>query len=128
MSKTWVWKSEYLRDPLSFYSESVKVVYILTFLAGCRSTLSMSKIKVKISETKFLSFYKTLESVLIFFPSIIIVECYRIYENLGLVLFNFCYLCLFSLLDTHSQTFSVCCQILKISRWFPLKLFFKVAT
>ena len=29
-------------------------------LAGCRSTLSMSKIKVKISETKFLSFYKTL--------------------------------------------------------------------
>ena len=29
-------------------------------LAGCRSTLSMLKIKVKISETKFLSFYKTL--------------------------------------------------------------------
>ena len=29
-------------------------------LAGCRSTLSMSKIKVKISETKFLSFNKTL--------------------------------------------------------------------
>ena len=31
----------------------------LLFLAGCRSSLSMSKIKVKISETKFLSFYKT---------------------------------------------------------------------
>ena len=29
-------------------------------LSGCRSTLSMLKIKVKISETKFLSFYKTL--------------------------------------------------------------------
>ena len=29
-------------------------------LAGCRSTLSMSKIKVRISETKFRSFYKTL--------------------------------------------------------------------
>ena len=29
-------------------------------LAGCRSTLSMSKIKVKISETKYCSFYKTL--------------------------------------------------------------------
>ena len=29
-------------------------------MAGCRSTLSMSKIKIKISETKFLSFYKTL--------------------------------------------------------------------
>ena len=27
---------------------------------GCRSILSMSKIKVKISETKFLSFYETL--------------------------------------------------------------------
>ena len=31
-------------------------------LAGCRSTLSMSKIKVKISETNFLSFYKTLDA------------------------------------------------------------------
>ena len=29
-------------------------------LAGCRSALSMSKIKVRISETKFRSFYKTL--------------------------------------------------------------------
>ena len=29
-------------------------------LAGCRSTLSMSKRKVKISETKYRSFYKTL--------------------------------------------------------------------
>ena len=29
-------------------------------LAGCRSTLSMSKIKVRISETKYRSFYKTL--------------------------------------------------------------------
>ena len=29
-------------------------------LAGCSSTLSMSKIKVKISETKYCSFYKTL--------------------------------------------------------------------
>ena len=29
-------------------------------LAGCRSTLSMSKTKVKISETKYRSFYKTL--------------------------------------------------------------------
>ena len=29
-------------------------------LAGCRSSLSMSKIKVRISETKFRSFYKTL--------------------------------------------------------------------
>ena len=29
-------------------------------MAGCRSTLSMSKIKVKISETKYRSFYKTL--------------------------------------------------------------------
>ena len=29
-------------------------------MAGCRSTLSMSKIKVRISETKFCSFYKTL--------------------------------------------------------------------
>ena len=29
-------------------------------MAGCRSTLSISKIKVKISETKFFSFYKTL--------------------------------------------------------------------
>ena len=29
-------------------------------LAGCRSTLSMSKIKVKISVTKYRSFYKTL--------------------------------------------------------------------
>ena len=28
--------------------------------AGCRSTLSMSKIKVRISETKLRSFYKTL--------------------------------------------------------------------
>ena len=27
---------------------------------GCRSTLSMTKIKVKISETKYRSFYKTL--------------------------------------------------------------------
>ena len=40
---------------------------LLTFLAGwrsesagCRSALSMSKIKVKISETKYCSFYKTL--------------------------------------------------------------------
>ena len=32
-------------------------------LAGCRSTLSMSKIKVRISETKYRSFYKTLPSV-----------------------------------------------------------------
>ena len=31
-------------------------------LAGCRSTLSMSKIKVKISETKFLLFYKMLKT------------------------------------------------------------------
>ena len=31
-------------------------------LAGCRSTLSMSKIKVRISETKFCSFSKTLVS------------------------------------------------------------------
>ena len=44
-----------------------KFVSLLTFLAGwrsevagCRSTLSMSKIKVKISKTKFLSFYMTL--------------------------------------------------------------------
>ena len=29
-------------------------------LAGCRSTLSMSEIKVKISKTKYRSFYKTL--------------------------------------------------------------------
>ena len=29
-------------------------------MAGCRSTLAMSKIKVKISETKYCSFYKTL--------------------------------------------------------------------
>ena len=29
-------------------------------LAGCRSTLTMSKIKVRISETKYRSFYKTL--------------------------------------------------------------------
>ena len=29
--------------------------------AGCRSTLSMSKIKVRISETKYRSFYKTLQ-------------------------------------------------------------------
>ena len=29
-------------------------------MAGCRSTLSMSKIEVKISETKYHSFYKTL--------------------------------------------------------------------
>ena len=32
-------------------------------MAGCRSTLSMSKMKVKISETKFPSFYKTLVQV-----------------------------------------------------------------
>ena len=32
-------------------------------MAGCRSILSMSKIKVKISETKFHSFYKTLVQV-----------------------------------------------------------------
>ena len=32
-------------------------------LAGCRSTLSMSKIKVRISETKYLSFYKSLTTV-----------------------------------------------------------------
>ena len=30
-------------------------------MAGCRSTLSMSKIKVKISETMYRSFYKTLD-------------------------------------------------------------------
>ena len=30
-------------------------------MAGCRSTLSMSKIKVRISETKFCSFCKTLD-------------------------------------------------------------------
>ena len=29
-------------------------------LAGCRSTLSMSKINVRISETKYRSFYNTL--------------------------------------------------------------------
>ena len=34
-------------------------------LAGCRSTLSMLKIKVKISETKFLSFYKSLVSMVV---------------------------------------------------------------
>ena len=33
-------------------------------LAGCRSTLSMSKIKVRISESKYRSFYKTLTSTL----------------------------------------------------------------
>ena len=33
-------------------------------LAGCRSTLSMLKIKVRISETKFRSFYKTLIPIL----------------------------------------------------------------
>ena len=33
-------------------------------LAGCRSALSMSKIKVRISETKFRSFYKTLHLIL----------------------------------------------------------------
>ena len=45
-------------------------VKILTFLAGriselagCRSTLSMSKIKVKISERKYSSFYKTFVTV-----------------------------------------------------------------
>ena len=45
----------------------VKGAKILTFLAGwrielagCRSTLSMSKIKVSISETTYRSFYKTL--------------------------------------------------------------------
>ena len=32
-------------------------------LAGCRSTLSLSKIKVKISDSKFLSFYKTLREL-----------------------------------------------------------------
>ena len=32
-------------------------------LAGCRSTLFMLKIKVKISETKYRSFYKTLETL-----------------------------------------------------------------
>ena len=32
-------------------------------LAGCRSTLSMSKIKVRISETKYRSFYETIHSV-----------------------------------------------------------------
>ena len=47
------------------YPRSCKMsetLYISWFfwLAGCRSALSMSKIKVKISETKFLSFYKTL--------------------------------------------------------------------
>ena len=31
-----------------------------SFLAGCRSTFSMLKIKVRISETKYLSFYKSL--------------------------------------------------------------------
>ena len=35
-------------------------------LAGRRSTLSMSKIKVKISETKYRSFYKTLDKTLPF--------------------------------------------------------------
>ena len=35
-------------------------IYHDFFLADCRSILSMSKIKVKISETKFLSFYETL--------------------------------------------------------------------
>ena len=34
------------------------------FLAGCRSTLSMSKIKVKIFETKYPSFYNTLANAL----------------------------------------------------------------
>ena len=33
-------------------------------LAGCRSTLSMSKIKVRISEIKYRSFYKTLSQTL----------------------------------------------------------------
>ena len=32
-------------------------------MAGYRSTLSMSKIKVKISEAKFFSFYKTLQAI-----------------------------------------------------------------
>ena len=36
-------------------------------LAGCRRTLSMSKIKVKISEAKFLSFYKTLVTPLLIY-------------------------------------------------------------
>ena len=31
-------------------------------MAGCRSTLSMSNIKVRISETKYRSFYKTLDT------------------------------------------------------------------
>ena len=35
-------------------------------MAGCRSTLSMSKMKVKISVTKFLSFYKTLVGMYLF--------------------------------------------------------------
>ena len=35
------------------------------FLAGCRSTLSMSKIKVKIFETEYPSFYNTLSPSLL---------------------------------------------------------------
>ena len=50
-----------------FCKKEQNFVQIITFLAGwrselagCRSTLSMSKVKVRISETNFRSFYKTL--------------------------------------------------------------------
>ena len=49
-------------------------------LAGCRSTLSMSKIKVRISETKYRSFYKTLVGGL--FETLLIVACVEYYKLL----------------------------------------------
>ena len=48
-------------------------------VAGCRSTLSMSKIKVRISETKYRSFYKTL--VLLLFEVARDKKCYWYLEQ-----------------------------------------------
>ena len=53
-------------------------------LAGCRSTLSMLEIKVRISETKYLSFYKSLVStmnILKLFDAYILLFRYILYPH-----------------------------------------------
>ena len=49
-------------------------------LAGCRSTLSLSKIKVMISETKYPSFYKTLVPIVSYH-----VDMYQSYRIIVLI-------------------------------------------
>ena len=48
-------------------------------MAGSRSTLSMLKIKVKISETKYRSFYKTLDQLWLSLRNIILWETWNKY-------------------------------------------------